>query len=325
MQLTTTQIDILKSILIQTENSIERISVQALWEKYAAFKKPQIAHSTWRNGYLTTTAHINRCPYSSLSEARAIADWLIENCTPDTARRQLVQLAAAGDWASKRQLIPHNPFLGMAQELRAKGYKLDCQPFTAQERQQIIKAYESHLKWNRYAALVKFLFLTGCRTSEALGLRWKNVAADFSSVRFCEAYVLGQWKGETKTGTRLFPCSLALANLLRSLKKEFCNPESPVFSEKGRPVSIVGFQNSWSGRVRGSRRSIGVVEALARDGAIACLRSQYHTRHTFISECLEQGIPVTTIAAWVGNSPEIIWKHYAASTGSYSPPELVSV
>ena len=320
------QIEVLRGILAGAESvPANCISVQELWAKYAAFKKSQISHSTWKNGFLVTFAHVNRCPLTQLGDARAIADWLIENCTPDTARRQLIQLSAACKWGVKRQLVTANPFEGMAREVKAPSYKLDCQPFTESERRQIISAYEAHPVWSKYAPLVKFFFLTGCRTSEALGLRWKNVATDFSSVNFCEAYILGKLKTGTKTGARNFPCSPALSKLLASLKPIPCNPEAPVFSDAGRPMSQASLGNSWKGKLRGGgSNSLGIVGELVRQGAIACYRSQYyHTRHTFITECLAAGIPVKVVAAWVGNSPEIIYKHYAGSGGDWQPPDLV--
>lgn len=319
------QIEALRGILAQVEMPADSISIQELWAKYAAFKKSQITHSTWEKGFVRTSAHVNRCPFFQLSDARAIADWLIENTSPDTARRQLTQLAAACNWALKRQLVAHNPFKGMAKEVKAKSYKLDCQPFTEHERRQIVNAYEQHPQWSKYAPLIKFVFLTGCRTSEALGLRWKSVASDFSSIKFCEACVLGKWKLGTKTeNSRLFPCSAALSALLASLKPVPCNPEAPVFSDAGQPLSFTCLANSWRGKRRSHRADlIGVVEQLAADGAIACYRSQYHTRHTFITECLGAGIPVKVVAMWVGNSPEIIYKHYAGCGGDYQPPELL--
>ena len=50
-------------------------------------------------------------------------------------------------------------------------------------------------------------------------------------------------------------------------------------------------------------------------------RSVYHTRHTFISSCLEAGIKVTQVAQWVANSPDTIWRHYAGIIIEVSVPE----
>ena len=45
----------------------------------------------------------------------------------------------------------------------------------------------------------------------------------------------------------------------------------------------------------------------------------YNTRHTFITLCISAGVPISDIASWVGNSPEIILKHYAGLTKTEVP------
>jgi integrase len=51
----------------------------------------------------------------------------------------------------------------------------------------ILAAFKAHPQYRRYHQLVCFLFGTGCRFGEAAGLRWWNVADDFSHIIFCEA------------------------------------------------------------------------------------------------------------------------------------------
>jgi integrase len=51
-------------------------------------------------------------------------------------------------------------------------------------------------------------------------------------------------------------------------------------------------------------------------------RKPYVTRHTFITLCLDKGIDAKDIAQWVGNSPEIIYKHYAGSRHNLQVPEI---
>jgi hypothetical protein len=38
-----------------------------------------------------------------------------------------------------------------------------------------------------YAPFVKFLLMTGCRTGEAVGLKWKHISADCKMINFCES------------------------------------------------------------------------------------------------------------------------------------------
>ena len=40
-------------------------------------------------------------------------------------------------------------------------------------------------------------------------------------------------------------------------------------------------------------------------------RKPYQTRHTFITLALDNGLDAKDVARLVGNSPEVIYKHYA--------------
>ena len=51
-------------------------------------------------------------------------------------------------------------------------------------------------------------------------------------------------------------------------------------------------------------------------------RPVYDCRSTFISHCLEQGKRVDEVALWVGNSPEILLKHYAGLVNRSEVPNL---
>ena len=69
----------------------------------------------------------------------------------------------------------------------------------------IIKAFYEHPKCVDYAALVEFLFLTGCRPSEACGLTWDNVQI-FKSIKFeySLSIVTKKIKGTKTNKVRLF-------------------------------------------------------------------------------------------------------------------------
>ena len=53
----------------------------------------------------------------------------------------------------------------------------------------MIEAFKTHPKYFCYAPFVEFLFLTGRRTSEAIGLMWKHINPDCSKITFSEAVV----------------------------------------------------------------------------------------------------------------------------------------
>lgn len=57
-------------------------------------------------------------------------------------------------------------------------------PFSASERDAIIEAFENHPIHKFSAPFVKFLFMTGCRTGEAIGFKWKHRNSDCSPSDF---------------------------------------------------------------------------------------------------------------------------------------------
>jgi integrase len=51
-------------------------------------------------------------------------------------------------------------------------------------------------------------------------------------------------------------------------------------------------------------------------------RRPYQCRHTFFTLCLEADIDAKDVAKWVGNSPEVIYRHYAGKKRDLQVPEL---
>jgi integrase len=148
-------------------------SLAELWEKYTEFKTPSLSPSIIAKDYVRIENCINLLPAKFPRDAIAIRDWLIANKTPDATKRVLTQLSACCDWATKSQLIADNPFEDMAADIRVpKGYDedTDINPFSVGERDRIIAAFKGDCYYRYYAPLIEFLFLTGCRPSEAIAL-----------------------------------------------------------------------------------------------------------------------------------------------------------
>ncbi|WP_309742367.1 MULTISPECIES: tyrosine-type recombinase/integrase [unclassified Chamaesiphon] len=73
--------------------------------------------------------------------------------------------------------------------------------FTIPELQAILIAFANHSQYYHYTNFVIFLVSTSCRFGEAAGLRWKHLAADFSTVWIGEIISRGhQNQKGTKTG-----------------------------------------------------------------------------------------------------------------------------
>ena len=109
---------------------------------------------------------------------------------------------------------------------------------------------------------------------------------------------------------RKFPCNNSLRALLQSIKPKNATPESLVFpSPEGRHIDLNNFRNrTWK----------KVLKGLSIE-----YRKLYQTRHTFITLALETGnLDAKDVARLVGNSPEVIYRHYAGNKRELFVPEF---
>jgi integrase len=283
----------------------QELSLPELWQKYSEFKAKTLSPSSLKD-FRRTSNHIARLPNPTLGAAKQISRHLQEFLSADTAKRTLIQLSACCKWAVDEDLIEENPFKGMATRVKVKQSR-SINPFTPVERDLIIKTFDQLDQHRHYAAFVKFLFLTGCRTSEAIGLTWQYVSPDLTAITFAEVVVEGVRSRSTKTHKiRKFPANESLKELLLSIRSSEIAPASPVFTDsQGNLVRANNFlRRHWQ----------PVVKSLP-----IAYRPAYNTRHTFITECLNAKVPISQVAAWVGNSPKIILDHYAGVVHSEVP------
>lgn len=285
----------------------EKMTLTELWEEYTQVKSKSLSVTTINLDFKKTRNHIQSLPSKQLSSASTIRKFLMEKLSPNAARRVLVQLRACCHWAVDEGLIATNPFSQLP-KIQVKRRK-SINPFSREERNLIIQAFEQNLTYSYYTPFVKFLFWTGCRTSEAVGLTWRHIdPPPYRFITFAEALV-GKIRKDTKThSVRKFPTNQALRSLLADVRPDNPDPDAPVFlSKEGLAIDAHNFLNrAWH----------TVVEGLPIE-----YRPQYNTRHTFITLCLEEGVQVTQVAAWVGNSPKTIWSHYAGLVNLVPVPE----
>jgi integrase len=215
-------------------------------------------------------------------------------------------------------LIEDNPFEDMASDIKLpKGDReeTDINPFSLEERDRIILAFQENRYYRHYAPLIEFLFITGCRPSEAVAFQWKHVAIDFTVLRFEQAVVISSSGLTCKPGLktqkkRIFPINQRLAGLLRSIKPVGVSDDGKVFpSPDGKWIDVHNL----------SRRAWRAV--LASLNGVK-YRKLYQTRHTFITMALRNGVDVKDVATMVGNSPEIIYRHYAGQSRELVLPEF---
>ena len=285
-----------------------------LWEKYSEFKKPQVSPSTYVKDFAKHRSHISKFPSQSLDDASLIRDYLLANLTPDAAKRCLTQLKACCTWATEEGLIDSNPFILMKIKApKGLGEQDDVNPFTKEERDQIIAAFASDQHYAHYTNYVRFLFYTGCRPSEAIALKWKGIEGN--AIKFRESVVVSEDGLVLKEGLKTqrkrdFPISQAVQEILDDAKLENLDPEELIFkSPRGKFIDHHNFSNrAW--------------KAILQKCNIA-YRKSYQTRHTFISLCVEANINSTAIGRWTGTSVKMIDNHYGATNfTNLRPPDL---
>lgn len=285
-----------------------------LWEKYSEFKKPQVSPSTYAKDFTKHRNHISKLPTKSLEDAVTIRDYLVHNLSADAARRVLTQIKACCDWAIDANLIEVNPFSRMTIKVpKGLSEEADVNPFTKEERDLIIQTFAKSRYYSHYTPYVRFLFFTGCRPSEAIGLQWQHI--ENGVIRFRQAVVISENGLTTKDGLKTqrkrdFPITDEVQAILESVKPKVANPEEFIFkSPQGKFID----QHNFSTRAWKS-----ILEECK-----VPYRKAYQTRHTFISLCVENHINSAAIGRWTGTSAKMIDNHYGATNfTNLRPPSL---
>jgi integrase len=299
-----------RHLSIVNRKEVQKVStISELWDEYINYKRQSFKPTTL-DKLAVLEKHIKRCSYQLLDEPIKIRLALFQQTTNSQVKDVLMYLSAACKWGMKHGLVTNNPFDGMYNELPKHKWQENSQPnaFSEEEKQQIIQAFRKHkaskgISYSYYAPFVEFLFLTGCRPSEAIGLQWKHVISDYSKITFEGALVqVGNGErvrvnGSKNNKKRVFNCNQKLQQLLLEIKPENPEPESLVFpSPEGLSIHYRNF----------SRR--------AWDKIVDCLvdrkTTPYSCRDTFISEQIAKGVPTAVVAKWCDNSVEMIEQKY---------------
>lgn len=295
-----------------SKRAITPAKLAVLWTPYTAFRAKQLAASTIKIDYARTASAIARLP-QSLESAVEIRDWLLANRSSETTRRLIQQFNACCEWACASEIYDRNPFVGMAKQLRVtKHHENLWTAFEPEERNIIIQAFEDTNRY--YVPWVKFLFWTGCRPEEAAALQWKHLKSDLSEIHFINAAPIGCEVQRTKTQKdRFFPVNSRLRVLLLGIKPDDGDREAWVLpGRSGGRMEYHNFQ---------TRHWKPLVEGLVESGKVFRYMPQYHCRHTWITLALEH-MSVSDCAYFSGNSPDIIYKHYASRKRNIKIPEF---
>ncbi|MEL6229591.1 MAG: tyrosine-type recombinase/integrase [Cyanobacteria bacterium J06627_3] len=289
-----------KSLVKYRYETSESLTVLEVYEKFVNWKRRQVTKRSL-DKYLGLRSHLETF-FGSRQAARVIEDhaldyrdWLLKRLSPATARERIGMMRSCWSWAIGRKLLAENPW----ENVRVKAPpKQKPRPFTQDEYKRIIDTFrELH---SNYLDFIQFLMGVGCRPGEAAGLRWRHVSENCDRIWIGESWGRGERKPTKTNESRAFKLSPDLAEMLRARRPAAARDDDLVFtSSEGKPIDDHNFRRRhW-------------VPAL--DVASVPYRKPYNTRHSFISQALDQGWSVSEIASITGNSEETILRSYVGS------------
>lgn len=194
----------------------------------------------------------------------------------------------------------------------------DEKPFTKSEIKSICEVFDRD--YPHYSSFIKFLFSTGCRTSEATALTWDKVDFEAKTITISESVGMAndgsKVRKETKTGvTRVIPMSDKVYGLLKNNYNKISHIEdlnSLVFpSPNGQFIDLSNF------RAR--------VWKPALEEAKVPYRTLYNTRHTFVSHFLNETpdfVKCASITHGTKSGVQTLNKHYAHLVSDISMPDM---
>ncbi|WP_026768519.1 tyrosine-type recombinase/integrase [Asinibacterium sp. OR53] len=230
-----------------------------------------------------------------------------------TYNERLTMLKSFAGWLVKAQIWSHNPFADVNRKKVKKAKNPTRKPFTEEEISKILNAIRydtfspksSRYKHSHYYPFVYFIFKTGVRNAEAIGLRVGSVNVVNKTIAIKEVMARSlvstssaqRIRKETKNGKeRYLPLTADLHFILHPLivgrDKDALVFESPT----GLAIDDHNFQRRIFKNVLAK---LGIEE-----------RVLYACRHTFGSRCIDAGITPVMTAFLMGNNPETALRNY---------------
>lgn len=277
-----------------------------LWDAWV--KTLGLSEQTKADHYGTTRRMILRAKPAPNS---ASVDWFLKDgghlsSYSYNLRRRLIGNCL--DWSIEQKLITENPFRTIKPKKATRRNK--TKPLTMEQVRQILDGFKIH--YPGYENFAKFLFLTGCRISEAIGLQWKRVDFQANTVTIADALAQVRYQKErvrksTKTGTvTVLAMSEQVRELLLNIPRG--KPDDLVFTCDGEAVSLRKYYYAWKRLLE----TLGIPHVKA-----------YVSRHTFTSHALAGGLDSSKVAQILGHSDSsMVERNYGSLLNNPRLPEL---
>ena len=287
----------------------DNISVTKLFQAFMSEKAKEVSVKTMEKyqatlGYLQRYFDNQSANSIDVNKAEAFALHLKkQQLSADQCKRRLGELKTCWIWAGNQKLLDiENPWNNVIKRIKVPP-KQKSKPFTHEEIKAIIQAFRKNLHHNCYTDYVEFLFGTGCRTGEAVGLRWKHLSEDCSTVWFGEIITRGNSRPVKGNRARTISLTNKLRLMLLERRSNNFDPEDLVFkSPKGKAIHDGNFR---------SRAWKKILTSLGIN-----YRKPYTTRHTLISHALDTEMNPVDVAQLTGHNVETLYQNYAGVVNS---------
>lgn len=284
-----------------------QISASALFERFTESKAKYLASPTLAK-YAAITGYFRQYfkekPAGAIvaEDAEAFTDWLITQIKPITAKDRLALIKACWQWGVNQDLLESNPWEEMTKRVKPTPKQMP-KPFSREEIGAIIQGFRTDRYYHPYADYVEFLFGTGCRTGEAIGLQWKHVSDDCSTVWIGESLSRGVRKSTKTNRARTIALTPKLQAMLLARRPADYNSDLLVFpSPQGGAIDDNNFRNrAWK----------TILTRLEID-----YRKPYTTRHTLVSHALDLGMNPVMVAQLTGHDVQVLYQNYAGNVNS---------
>ncbi|WP_179050916.1 tyrosine recombinase XerC [Nostoc sp. TCL26-01] len=308
------------------------LSLLEVWDMYCEYRKQGLRETVYENSYQGQYRNYleSAIEATKSEDALKIRNWLVENRYSPKVKNLFSALSKAYQLGIKNRLLTHNPYDGLNDEIMTKGAKgkkqnevendndvLDqSKAYTWDEVQVILDFVET--KYPHWYNFLKFKFLTGCRTGEAIALMWQDIDWENERVLIRRTYDRvtkkfyplkndKTYKGEE---CRRFPMIKddELWKFIKSIPQG--NSNEIIFKSKtGKVIDLGNFGIAWRGRE--AIQTKGIIPQLINQDKLTKYLPPYNTRHSFITHAVfDLGIDEKIVSKWCGHTIDVSSKHY---------------
>ena len=282
------------------------LKLSELWDMFVAERSIALCPTSLTSDYAQVKKWLVRCPIQDIEQARQIMIWVLGEQPVLSSRRVAMYVKTLFRWAAQEDvaILARNQLASFKMP-KAPQKDGDIIVIPRNEVGLVLAAlaakqtYRS-VDWSLYTEL---MLQTAMRTGEVRAMRWNDIKDNKVLIHSNFTLTHGI-KNSTKTNKkRWVPLNGKCQAILNVLPQD----DQYVF-----PWDRVAFQSYFRKKLK----------PLADVGILSHAYRPYDCRHSAISRWIEAGIPVPQVAAWAGNTAEVIFKHYCNTTQEYEMPEL---